>query len=701
MTFWRTAKWHPRATSLPLSLRTHRTQGGAELRFDTAPRRRVHEATPRVCRQAPGTASALAARNTCGYGRRVKPQDLERRALWLASLVACLGVVWAIWSVPLVMTNDGPEAVLTAHMEAHYDDPGSIFERQFSVGFGLSGRGFSALYRPLAAASSWPTSFRLSQLIMVLAVALGAGWLCKAVSGKASFTFLFGFAIAFCWPFYMGFFAFTISMAIGLMVLAFVVSKPDGLTIIEKAAVCTALLVQLFCHGFAIFITLALVALVVVTRIVMKRATVPRAEWRRAALGEAAWLFVAGLPCATVLVVLRLAQSELAKLPGTEKTQWATASEWAKVFPRLVVPGSTTLGIVVLLLAVLGIVRAAWRLRRGPRRPDEVALVLGATGLLVAAIATPLNIPGWQFFAPRFLTTGLVLGLSLHGAEKLDLRPAPVVLVLRLGVVALVVSVLFNARAVHTRMATACADAIVGLDHRVARTSFQLPVMFDANCGLPTDDTRADVPYSRALLHFYALFPAIHGGTVPYGFFGPGTVHAFVPRGSSPVPVPSAERYWGLMADDPRLLRPKARAGLVNDMAVFGTHYENILFFGANASDRALLLDRGYVVDFEHGSFINAHYSPCAVELETEVLEGDSPVLVRGGLRQDELWPAKIAEVAGRRAIKASIHMLCGDVWVRVRWQDSERVCANADAQGRIALHAEHGSPARLVCERK
>lgn len=652
-----------------------------------------------MCRRASRPPYPLAAHNGCGYGRPVKLRDLERRALWLASLVACLGVVWAIWSVPLVLTNDGPEAVLTAHMESHYDDPGSLFERQFSVGLGLSGRGFSALYRPLAAAFSWPTSLRLSQLVMVLAIALGCGWLCRAVAGKGHFACLLGFAIAFCWPFYMGFFAFTISMGIGLMVLAFVVSKADGLTLLEKAAVCTALLVQLFCHGFAVFITLALVALVVTTRVLMRRASLPSAEWRRSALGEAAWLAVAALPSAILMFVLRRAQTDMAKLAGTEKTQWASAADWAKVFPRLVVPGSTVLGVVVFVVAVVAIVRTGWRLRRAPRRPEEVALVLGATGLLAAALAMPLNIPGWQFFAPRFLTTGLALGLSLLGGEKLELRPARVVL--RIGAVALVAAVLLNARAVHARMATACADAIVGLDHRIARTSFQLPITFDGNCGLPTDDTQADVPYSRALLHFYALFPVTHGGTVPYGFFGPGTVHAFVPRGVSPVPVPSPERYWGLMADDPRLNRPKARAGLVNDLAVFGTRYENILFFGANAADRALLLDRGYVVDFEQGTFVNAHYTPCAVELETDVVEGDPPVLVRGGLGQTELWVAKLAELTDRRALKASLSMLCGDVWVRVRWQNSDRVCANADAQGRIAFHAEHGNTTRLVCERK
>ena len=634
------------------------------------------------------------------FGRVTRP-DLELAragiALRLASLVACLGVIWAIWSVPLVMTNDGPEAVLTAHMESHYDDPGSIYARQFAVGFGLSGRGFSVLYRPIAAVFPWRTSLRLSQLIIVLALAFAVGWLSKAVSGRARLSCLIGFAIAFSWPFYMGFFAFTLSMAVGLMVLAFVVSRSEGLSLLEKAAVTTALLVQLFLHGFAVFITLALVALVVMTRAVMKRTSVPAAEWRSDTLREAAWLAVSAVPSLVVVLLMRTAQAQLATLANSQKTEWARPSDWAKVLPRLAVPGSTLLGLLIFALALFAIARTALRLRQKPRRPEEVALVIGGAGLLVAALVLPLDLPGWQFFAPRFLTTGLAVSLSLLGCETFERRPAR--LALDVGLVALVAAALVNARALHQRLATACEDGLAGLDHVISRSSFQLPITFDATCGLTTDDTRLDVPYATPLLHFYALFAVSHGGTVPYGFYGPAAVHAFVPRAELPVPVPPY-RYWGLERNDPRLTHPEARTAMLSELAVFGSYYENILVFGANESDRALLLDRGYVIDFEHGSFINAHDVPCAVEVSSDVLPADPPVMVRGGAREEELWPATIAKATDRRGIKASLKMLCGDVWVRVRWQNSEQRCANADAQGRIAIHAEHGTVTRVVCDR-
>ena len=626
-------------------------------------------------------------------------RDHERTALWLACLLGCVGVVWTIWSVPLVMTNDGPVAVLTAHMEAHYDDPGSIYARQFAIGFGLSGRGFSFLYRPLAALFSWPTSLRVSQLIMVLSSAFGVGALCRAVSGKVRSAALLGFVVAFSWPFYMGFWAFTIAMAFGLMVLAFVVSRGDGLTRIEKAAVSTALLVQLVLHGFAVIITLTLVGLVVMTRAAMLRKSTPPAEWHRATLLEAVWLAVAALPSVAVFLVMRTAQTQMSKVPGSDKMEWARPADWARVFPRLVVPGSTPLGVVIFTVAVIAIVRTVLRLRRGPRRPEEVALVIGAAGLLVASLAAPLNVPGWQFFSPRFLTTGLAMALCLLAMETLERRAARIAF--DVGVVALVIWAIVSARGLHRRLATACGDALVGLEHRIARSSFSLPIMFDSTCGLGIDDTRLDVPYASPGLHFYSLFAVLHGGTVPYGFFGPAAVHAFVPRATWPVPIPPPDEYWGLHKGDPRLLRPRSRAVLVNELTWFGSYYENVVFMGANARDRAILLDRGYVIDFEQDSFINAHYVPCAVELVSAVLPNDPPVRVFGGVRDREVGTAQIAPTVDGRAIKASLSTFCGDIWVRVHWQGSSQRCTNADSDGRISVYTEHGQPAHLSCERQ
>lgn len=626
--------------------------------------------------------------------------DKERRALRLACLLGVGGVLWAIWSVPLVLTNDGPQAVLIAHMEAHYDDPGSIYARQFSTGFGLSGRGFSMLYGAVSTLFSWPNSLRVSQAVMVLALAFGAGWLCRAVSKNAPFAVLLGFLLAFSWPFYMGFYAFTCSMALGLMVLAFVVSRSDGLSRVEQAAVTTALIVQLVMHGFAIFVTLLLVALVVIARLLAKRKSTPADEWRKLATADAVWMGVSFLPSVVVFLLLRTAQPELAKLAGAENTEWIGFGDLVMALPRMAVPGSTLLGITVFALAFVALVRTALRLRKGPRRPEEAALFFGGVGLLFASLVLPLNIPGWQFFSPRFLTVGLAVALSLVACEPLERRGLR--LAFDVAMVALVAGAMLSARALHRRLATACEDALAGLEHIVPRTFVQLPITFDATCGLPIDAPHADVPFAASLVHFSSLFAVTHGGTVPYVFSGPAAMHAFVPRDTPLVPIPSLDD-WGLSSRDPRLVNAEARSALLTKLMVYGASYENVLFFGSNAQDRALLLDRGFVTDYAHGSFVNAHFDPCRIELVLDVHPNDPPVLVRAGFGESEVWNAAISPlppVGDRRPLLASLRTFCGDVWARVEWQNSDEHCAHADAQGHIAVHAARPLT-RITCERR
>ena len=132
-----------------------------------------------------------------------------------------------------------------------------------------------------------------------------------------------------------------------------------------------------------------------------------------ATLGEAVWLAVAALPSVIVLLVMRTAQAEQATLPGGGRPN-GRGYPIGRDVAAARGPGSTPLGIIVFVLAC----SPSFKPRcvsvaelGGP----EVALVIGAAGLLVAALVLPLNIPGWQFFAPRFLTTGLALSLCLLG----------------------------------------------------------------------------------------------------------------------------------------------------------------------------------------------------------------------------------------------------------------------------------------------
>ena len=53
---------------------------------------------------------------------------------WMLPLVGFVVVsalvVGSFFVVPYLPTNDGPQAIFSAHVENHFGDPGSIFPRQ-------------------------------------------------------------------------------------------------------------------------------------------------------------------------------------------------------------------------------------------------------------------------------------------------------------------------------------------------------------------------------------------------------------------------------------------------------------------------------------------------------------------------------------------------------------------------------------------
>ena len=60
-----------------------------------------------------------------GRCRSVSPPMKRESAEWLAGmLVASVGLVWCLWVVPYIPTHDGPQHILSAHIENHYSNPG-------------------------------------------------------------------------------------------------------------------------------------------------------------------------------------------------------------------------------------------------------------------------------------------------------------------------------------------------------------------------------------------------------------------------------------------------------------------------------------------------------------------------------------------------------------------------------------------------
>lgn len=603
----------------------------------------------------------------------------------LLCVLLSLAVVWSIWSVPLVFSNDGPQAVLLAHIDAHYDDPGSIFPAQFDRGLGLSGRGFMFLYGPLEGLG-WPTALRLCQVVMVLGFAWGAALLSRSLHGRFTYRSLAGFAIALNWPFYMGFYAFCVASGVTLWILALTTSRPK-LSAIHKLGISVALLCALLCHPVMGTVGLGLVLLIVAARRWPERRTSGRA-----AVTDGLWLLLTSIPNMVVFALMGGAQTQLSNVADSEHAAWEPFATLLATLPRIAVPGSTLLGWLALTVGACGLVSALANSAR-LQKADVSALALGGAMLVLLAVFGPTHLPGWQFFSGRFLSLGLALGFCV--LPEIASNPGrSVALVASLSGASLGIA---NARGLNVDLANACGGALAALEHQETHVGLSLPIVLDSQCGQPANPPSMRVPYLAPALHLSALFPVRQGGSVPYVFAGPAAVHVLVPRAID-VPVPPFD-LWGFTPEHEQMRDPAARALVLDKLAVFGTAYEAVLVFGKTDADRAQLIERGLVVDFERGDFLSGRFQPCRVDVSFEVEPGDPPMQVVGGLRATERWPAEWLPIDG--GARATFRGLCGKLWARVAWQDGLQRCSNADADGRIPVNASPGAGVtRVHCER-
>ncbi len=608
---------------------------------------------------------------------------LEPRLTLLFAVLASLGVVWSIWSVPIVLSNDGPQAVLLAHIDAHYDDPGAIYPAQFDRGLGFSGRGFMFVYGPLSSVLGWLDALRATQVLILLVFAWGTLMLARAVSGAFTPKGLLGFVLTFNWPFYMGFYAFSVASALVPWVLWFTVSHRE-LSKIHRAGISVALVCVLLCHP-----VVSVVAVVAVGSIVVARLLSRREKSRRVWLAEAAWLLVTLLPHVAVFVVMMTASSQMAQVAYSESLAWLIWWELVRTMPRILFPQSDVLGFCALAFGVI-VPAVALFAKRGERRPEVRALAFSALGLFVFTLAGPFNVPGWQFFAPRFSALALLMAASVvPTVPRVEVRPLAMAAVLALTTYTVAI-----ARSFYLEMATACGDVLAYLDQPFQRKGMALPAILDSTCGMPTRGWNMTVPYVTQELHIHTLFPVAHGGSTLHVFSGAPAVHVLVPK---PVDLAMPPiNTWGFPNDHPVVNDPTKRGRLLDQLALYGMNYESFQVLGANEADRALLLERGYVIEFEQGHFISARFEPCRVDVLVAQLPDDPDIAVRGGIRDLEVWESVWVEPTRAAFIGA-----CGSLWATVRWGDGVQRCKNADAAGHIAVeNARHDAVVEVRCER-
>jgi hypothetical protein len=433
---------------------------------------------------------------------------------------------------------------------------------------------------------------------------------------------------------------------------------------------------------------------------------VGRAGRGRRAL-ECARVALMGLPAMTVFALSMMGQRGLARVAFSSEIEWEPLRARLTELPRIVVPGPAVRGWLALALVLVALGSAGVRWRRRTLGHDEGAVAFASAILLLFGVAAPLNLPGWQYFAPRFVPLACLLALTLVPIERLKGLRARALTVSATTAVASI-SLFVSAR-FHQRVASGCAEALSGLDAPLRRTFLQLPVVLDAYCGVAAEPSESEVPYLAPLQHAGALYAVAHGGSVPYLFEGSAAIHAFRSRKDPTfvVPIPPVDHYWALLASDPFVHDPAVRGRVLTELAAFGMPYEDVLLFGARPDDEAAWLARGYLADWQKPSLLIARFRGCSLGVALPAAAArERPRLGLGPWPIDESSVDIVIPVPSPDAPDIVTlplkHMMCGDMWIRVDWSADgsagRRTCAGADREGRLRFHLA-GDDGRIECQ--
>lgn len=532
---------------------------------------------------------------------------MSRTAL-LLFVVASIGVVGAVFAAPYFATHDGPQHLYLAQLATHFSDPGAPYPDFYTPGTAITGRGFGVVYAPLTELMPWRTALGVTISCIALLFAWGVVALARAVNPARTAVGVFGFALALPWTLFMGFFAHVESIAIGLFIAAFAFSRKEWSTK-DRAILGGLLLVQAFCHVFGAELMGVFLGLLVLFR-------TPRARWPR----ELGLLFVMGIP---VLLIGAIAAGFLGG-GGPSSHVFVEAQptlvERVRMVGSLLVGGPAWRSLPLVALSGLGLFFGFRHFDRAT--PEERTLAVAATLFFLVGVLSPIHLPQWEYFSPRFLAPAAAFALVLLPVERLEKRRQEVSLA---AAFAFVMASIAWAGWFEKELNRRCADAFAGFAQPLERKSLRLPIPMDASCGQRASFRDAEIPFLEPAGNLGPLYAISQGGIVPYTFTLVPRVHGFVLRDDVKQrlpPVPQRGLYFFAYDNPATRLPPDERLVMTNQIAADGSRYEDVILHGAEA-ERRVFLERGFVSDFTQGNLAILSFRGCTLSLE---LASDTPI---------------------------------------------------------------------------
>jgi hypothetical protein len=606
------------------------------------------------------------------------------RVFLAVALLLSLGLALVVAWFDYLPTNDGPQHIFAAYLQAHLDEAGKGWHRYLDHGPLVTGSGFVTLLGLLDRVLPWRPAFRIAIAALALLWAWSVVALAASLGPRRRWLGLVGFATALQWQFYMGLYSCYLATALGFLVLA--LAFHFGFARLRILLLLAALFAL---ETTAHVVPAALTGLALVLYAVLSSAGPARMRV----------LLRTGLACAPAAGI-----SLLAMLVSSDIDQFNHYSTSPPIGQRLALLGRAFVSgpawrawpVTMLAVAAAGIGIARWRRARADAR--ELALLLAGLVLLLLAFATPLHIVGWEFFSVRFTPDAVVFLALLAPIELLPRRPwawaAPAVLA------AFAAAAIAWSFAHHQYLYRQHADFLAGLDAPLHRQGPRLPIFLEPPTGDAPYDWDRTVPFVTTNLHVGPLFSLVQGGVPAYLFAGGGAIHALTwrpPPDGVPMPPRPARGYeWGLWEPAARA-SPVLRERALAHMLGFAPRYEDVILWGTPA-DHAALRARGFVPDFARGGLMIARFAGCPTRLRLlPPPEGLPPTLVLSGWWPDSrpTFSTTLAPRPSNEGVELPLAgNPCGAIWVRVlfdvnhdgQMSPGDRICQGADGNAVLRL---------------
>jgi hypothetical protein len=580
-----------------------------------------------------------------------------------SGLALAIVTVIAFWVVDYLPTNDGPDHAFAGYIENHWQ---SLDERDraFVLLHGqLTAHGFRVVYVPLERWLGWRDALRTTETVWALVFALGVLTLFTALAPGRRWLGLLGFPAAFQWSLYMGLISYWAAIGVGLTTLAVALRSPRW-RLFDRFVVASLLFFTALLHVFPSLLVGATLGVAVLVR----------AE-RRALLRELGALALMSAPTLAVVMLTLVAGQ------GSDGVvDDSTFASRLALAPQVFAVGPVWRWVPFFALALVGYGTGLARLRA--LSPAERALVVVGPICLGLATFSPTHLEHWQFFSPRFIALGVIFGIALVRFEALAgaARRAAACSLCLFCALALGWSVTF-----HRDLASACAPALAGLKAPVHRSGY---TVFLPLRGCYSETPVEHVPYvprTAPLWKAASLYAIVQGG-LSSALHGVPELHSLTLLSGPITPqlfLGGWARRWEELISAPGPRTPERERDafvLVTEMAEKAATNDNLVVYGRRA-ERMLILERGFVTDWEDEWLSLAHFVGCPFEVELP--PGWASALVEYGW-----WPHAdpLVRLRSRERSDDAVRVTlprspCGPIWIRVTADDG-RHCAGADADG-------------------